>query len=233
MYNILKILTFFLTVTSTFHPVLAQEDQRKRMRELEIGTGFNFLGPGRQMADLMVEYGFDETAQSWFTGSDIKHPHYRKVGITGYLSCDQNIGQRSQLGIIFNYSFLNEVYGYSFVGGYLFVRFSNISLVALYSYGLNKHLEVNAGPVLMINSGNETSEDGQGKDKYTRLSPGLLTGLNLKIWNGRVTFGKIGTYYLLTTKNKMGPYSTDFSAIPESKINFSYLTVLFAFGLKF
>ena len=232
MNKLTKYTVLFLMITSMTTSTLAQEAQSKKKGELEIGFGPHFLGPAYQMAKLMVKYNFDVNQPSFWKGEkDIKYPHNNQFGAIN-LSYSHYIGPRSQLGILLNYTPRQTVYGYSPIGGHLEVRFSSISLVPLYSFELKKYLEFEAGPTLMINSGNK-SRGGLYNEKYTKLSTGLFTELNLKIWNSKVTFGEIGTYYQLDIGNNMGPYTGDnATSIPESKFRFSYLNIFFVFGLK-
>ncbi len=212
---------------------IAQEDQPQKKWKIEGGLGLNVSVSGRQMASLMKEYNFDIPSGNWFWGGTSEHPHYSKPGCTLNVTYYHSFKQRSQLGIRLNYAWLTTVYGNSNDAGYLFVRFSNFSLVPVYSFKLNKNWEFEAGPTLLINSGNKTSHSGTGTDKYTKLTYGLLAGFRFKIWDSSKTYGKIGSYCLVMPGNKMGPYTalgTEY--IPESKIDFSNLNICFSVGLK-
>ena len=228
-YNAIhKYKVVFLRGTSYIDKFFNEPDPNKK-GELEIGFGINLLGPVHQMANLMEEYGFNESYTSM--GFLLEFPNYNEEGFTMHFSYNKYIGFRSQVGIILYYSILNKVRGHS-GGAYspredLDIEFKNFSIIPLYSFELKPYCEFDVGPALMINSGNDVYYSSEGSN-YTKASIGLLTGLNIKIWNGKTTFGKIGTYYLLTTSSKMGPYST----IPESKINFSYLNIFLAFGFN-
>jgi hypothetical protein len=219
----MKILTVVLLVTSIMQSTSAQEDQTKHKGKLEIGIGFNFFGPTQQMADLMVKYGFNATSASSFFGPAVNYPVYQPLGFTYLISYSRYLGPRSQLGILFSHSGLREISGNSNLSEALDIKFSNVSVVPLYTFELSKYAEFQAGPALMINSWNNSS----------KLSPGLLSALYLKIWDGAVTYGKLGTSYLLTYGNKMGPFTGTYgTTIPESKINFGHLNILFSLGLN-
>jgi hypothetical protein len=232
----LKVLSAILLISLLSDYASAQQDTIQKKGNLEIGLGITCFGPGRQMADLMSKYGFDATSPADWFGDAQAHPHYNRVGFSSQLSYSRYISHLYQLGLMLNYSRLSEVMGYSNGGWYLFVRLSSISLVPYITIPLNKYLEGQAGVALMINEGKKTSSGGPIAEKYNRISPGLLAGLNLKIWNARTTYGKIGTSYLLAPGNKMGPY-TDYDPvndvrIPESGIRFSQMHVNFIFGMK-
>lgn len=241
MKKIIKLTTAALIIISLTHSAMAQKDQSKNKDELGIGFGLTAFGPARQMADLMVKYHFDDSYKNWFGGDIVDNPHYHKGGVSIGMSYYHYIGSRSKLGIRLNYTAFSEVFGYTNTGllGFLNVKFSSVSIIPIYSFELNKSWEFEAGPALMFNSGNKDRAPGEqnlgsSEDKYTGFSAGLLTGVNLIIWKSRVTFGKIGSYYVLATGNKMGPYTPAISSlyIPKSKINFSYLNMLFTFGFR-
>jgi len=220
----------------------AQEAKPKKNVKIEFGIGLNFSGPQQQMGDLMKNYGYDDTQKNWFkifnSKDYITYPIYSDAGFNTHISCSYRLAQRSQLGIIVNYSFFGEVDGYSYEYGYLDIRLSNLSLIPLYTYDLKDYLELQVGPGLMINSGNKyTIGLPATNEQYTSYTLGLFTGLNIKIWDHSLTFGKIGANYLLTTDSKMGPYSSQkimggSQMLPESKINFSRLNFFFAFGFN-
>jgi len=215
----------------------AQDTVNQKKGKIVLGIGINLLGPKLEMSDLMVKYGFDSQA-ALFGGGTTIYPQYSSVGFSGLISYSHYVSRRSQLGILFNYSHLGEVLGYSAGRGNLFVSFSNISIVPLYIFGLKETFEFRAGPAFMINSGNNTTDGhSDNPENYTQFSMGLLTGLGAKLWDSRVTFGKFETFYLLTYKNNMGPYTpsasgNDMEGIPESRMNFSHLNFIFALGFK-
>jgi len=234
----LLLLTLNLALCCMMFSTSAQETAKYKKGIFEIGIGMNFFGPKLQMADLMTKYGFDDENNSWLSsmGSSPPNPHYSKVGFTGMISYSYNIAPRSQLGILLNYSYLDAVSGFSSNSGYLTVSFSNISLVPVYKLKVKENTEFLAGPAIMINRGNKTNEDSDNTENYTKLSFGLLMGMSVNIWDSQKSYGKIGAYYLLTYKNKMGPYTSSDSmnerAIPEDTFNFSHLNIILAIGFK-
>lgn len=156
MKTIIQLAAVFLAITSTIYPAPSQESQPGKKGELEIGFGSSYLGPGKQMANLMREYDFDETSPpstGWFAGGPIQHPHYNKSGITAHLTYSHFITSRSQVGIHVSYAALSEVFGYSSVVGLVVVNFSSVSIAPIYSFEPANFLEFEAGPSLMINSG--------------------------------------------------------------------------------
>lgn len=218
--------------------VAAQDDKPTKKGTLEISLGFNAIGPNNEMDKIMVDNGFDATTTGGLFGggSDIEHPNYSKIGFSGLLAYSRYFTFRSQWGIMVSYSGFDEIWGATENGDLLGIGFSNVSIIPLYRYDFAKVLELTAGPAILINFGKRTSSPNSDAEKYTAVSPGLLCGLNLKIWNRRVTCGKIGTNYLFAAESNMGPYSTsnwlgEPSTIPESKIGFGHLMVYFAFGV--
>jgi hypothetical protein len=216
----------------------AQEIKSNKKMKIEFGIGLNFSGPQLQIGELMKIQGYDDSYRNWFTGDIITHPIYSGTGFNAHISCFYSLAPRSQIGIMLNHSGFGEVNGYSIALGYLDVRLSNFSLIPLYMYNLNEYLELQAGPALMVNSGDKYSIGLRAtNEQYIDYTLGLFTGFNLKIWNRSVTFGKIGANYLLTTDSKLGPYTSEAflrksHIFPESSINFSHLNIVFAFGFK-
>ena len=212
----------------------AQEVQTKK-GTLAIYFGFTSVGPARQMSELMKTYHFDETTENWLFGGATEHPHYDPVGYTGAISYSYPLTTKSELGLNARYAYLQEVAGSSEVGGLMFVQFSNFSLIPFYTFHINKIIDLQAGPALMINNGDKTSDYEESDDNYTRISPGAMAGIDFNIWNGKATTGKLEINYLLTVPQKMGPYSSktyiELATIPESKIGFSYLSVTFGVGI--
>jgi len=236
MNKYLFLLAVILSASLMTLSTSAQETQTVQKGRLSFGIGMNFFGPRNQMADLMVEYDFDRPSSNWLFGGKTEHPNYAKVGFTGFIAYSRYFTSKSQIGLLLNYASLSEVDGNSYTAGALNVRFSNVSLIPLYTFELAKYLELMAGPALMINSGNKTSWAVKLTDDYTKLSAGVLTGLNLKIWDRKVNTGNLSLYYLFSTANKMGPYTAEngvnTSAIPESKFRFNYLNLIFVLGFK-
>jgi hypothetical protein len=224
-----------MIVSSMMLSLSAQEVPSKKKGNLEIGIGVNTFGPVPQMATLMVEHGFDIPSENWLFGGPLhEHPSYDRVGLSFQISYSRNLGPRSQLGIMLHYSRLRNVWGYTYIDEYLNVLFSSVYVVTLYTFELNQYWDFQVGPGLMINSANPKYAEDAKKD--TKLSPGLLIGLNLKIWDKTLTYGKISTHYLLTTRNNIGPYTVEAWSggatvtIPESKIGFGHLNIVFTLG---
>ncbi len=186
----------------------------------------------------MKDYHFDATTSDNFLGGgSITHPFYgSQAPFTFQISYSYKMGERSKLGLLLSHSDLREVLGVSTETGYedfLFVSFSNFSIIPIYTYQVFKVLDVQAGPALMFNSAKETSLPSN--DNYNKISAGLLAGLNLRIWNTRVTYGKLSASYLFATYNRMGPFTADsFSPtkpyIPETSIGFGHFIFGFVMG---
>ena len=236
--NASRLLTMTMIVSSMMLSLSAQEVPPKKKGNLEFGLGFNTFGPEREMAKLMVEHHFDKNSQNWLFGGTIKHPNYDRVGLSLQISYSHYLGPRSQLGILFQISSLNTAHGHANPGGKLDIGFSNISLVPLYTYDLGESWEIQVGPALMINLAYqdpfENEEIYTEPTMETKLSPGLLSGLNLKIHESRIFYLKIGIQHLLTTYNNIGPFTSEDYAgtttLPESRVNFSHLKIHFVLG---
>ena len=217
----------------------AQKNSSEKKGNLEILLGGNVGSPASQMYDLMIQYQFNATTLSLFGGGYLTSPSYGvAIPFTGQIAYTYKIGAKSKAGLILSYSNLKEVDGTSMETGYpayLFVSFSNISVIPIYRYELLKFLELQAGPALMFNNGK--TNNASANQSYSQVGAGLLTGLNLRIWDSHVTYGKISTSYLFATKSKMGPFSTtDYItdqevSIPESSIGFSQLIIGFVLGV--
>lgn len=217
----------------------AQEASYSKRGNLEFGVGINLLGPASQMADLMIEYGFDETTFDWVHMEQTEYPVYASLGLSFQAAYSKYIAPRSQLGAQLNYAWLRKVQGLSATAGDLDIFFSSIYLTPYFTYEPWSILELQVGPSLMFNTGRKTSLYDENveetKASYTRLSGGLLAGLNVVLWNGLDYYGKIGVQYILAIPNSMGPYSATYGfdqteTIPESKIGFGHLNLTFIFG---
>jgi hypothetical protein len=241
MKQLVKYLIMILMVSSTMNYAFAQDTKSDKKVKFEFGLGVNCSGPQQQIADLMKKYGYDDTQKvlfKIFTNKDyITYPNYSDVGFNTYIALSYHVAPASQVGIKLNYSAFGQVSGFSSQYGYLDVKLVSLSIIPVYTFGFKKVVELQAGPALMINSADNINLRSElTNERYTQHSLGLFTGLNLMIWDRRVTFGKIGMNYLLTTDCKMGPYTADSNSntyqIPESTLNFSYLNIIFAFGFN-
>jgi hypothetical protein len=237
MKKSLVLSAFFLLFFLVMFSAKAQDKLPEKKGSLEISLGFNAFGPNHEMDKIMVDNGFDATTHSGLFGggSEMEHPNYSKIGFSALLSYSNYFSSCSQWGIMVSYSGFDEIWGATENGDLLGISFSNISLIPLYRCDLAKVLELTAGPAILINFGKRISSPSSSAENYTAIAPGLLCGLNLKIWNRRVTCGKIGSNYLFAAKSKMGPFTTsdytgEISTIPESKIGFGHLMVYFSFG---
>jgi hypothetical protein len=215
----------------------AQETLSDKKVKIELGVGINFSGPQQEMGDLMKTHGYDDSSENWFTGDIITNPNYSNIGLNSHISISYCIAPKSQLGIMLSRSNFGNVSGYSNTKGSIDFGFKNTSIIPFYTFEPKEVLEIQVGPALMINSANNTTSSGNyASENCTDNSIGLFTGLNLKLWDRKVTFGKLGANYLLTTNFQIGPYTTESSGnsytFPESKINFSHLNVVFAFGFN-
>lgn len=219
----------------------AQEVSFSKRGNLEFGVGVNLLGPTSQMADLMREYGFDATTFDYVHMEQTDYPVYAPMGFSFEAAYSKFVAPLSQLGGRLNYSWLGKVQGLSETAGDLDIAFSSIYLTPYITYEPGHIFDLQAGPSLMINTGRKTSlydeNIEESKASYTKLSGGLFAALNINLWDGLDYYGKIGIQYILAFPNNMGPYDAtggfDYTeTIPESKIGFSHLNLLFIFGFN-
>ncbi len=217
----------------------AQEGQNRRVGGIEIGAGVNFFGPSSQMSALMETYGINDNILDWVHETSEQYPRYFPMGLAFNLSYIKYVKAQTKLGVTFHYSGFGKVQGYSDTYGDLDVRFSSVYVAPMYFREVLPSLEIQAGIPLMVNIGRKTSlydeNVEESNDSYVKLSAGLLVGINFKLWDGMDTYGKIGASYLLAMPNKMGPYTISYGfdetrSIPESKIGFSHMNVMFTLG---
>ncbi len=236
-----RILTVFFLVSSLVLSSPAQEASFSKRGNLEFGAGINLFGPASQMADLMREYGFHESTFDWVHMEQTQYPVYAPLGLSFQVAYSKYISPRSQLGAQLNYSWLRKVQGLSATAGDLDIFFSSIYLTPYFTYEPWRVLELQVGPSLMVNTGRKTSLYDENveetKASYTKLSGGLFAGLNVILWDDLDYYGKIGIQYILAIPNNMGPYSSTYGfdqteTIPESKIGFSHLNLVFIFGFN-
>lgn len=232
------LLTTFLPFIFLVYTANAQNKKPEKKGTLEIRLGFNAIGPNNEMDKIMVDNDFNVTTNSGLFGggSEIEHPNYSKIGFSAQFTYLRYFTTHSQWGVMLSNSIFDQIWGADENGDLLGISFLNFSIIPLYRYDLAKVFELTVGPALLINFGKRTSSPNADAEKYTAVSPGLLCGINLKIWNRKATCGKIGTNYLFATKSKMGPYTAsnwngESSTIPETKIGFDHLMVYFSFGI--
>jgi len=226
----------FVSVLLASSASLAQEETKSKNGELEIVLGLNFFGPAPQMARIMEDFHFDQTTQPYWGDRTKEHPNYPPFGGLFQLSYSHYLGQRSQLGIILHWASLRRVEGHHAQAEELEVRFSNTSIIATYNYDLNHCWEIQTGPAMMVNDSYGTYPDTEDFTDYTSITPGVFLGLSTRIWDSRVTYGKIGTHLLITGRVSTGPFTAESwfyettATIPEHKLGYSHFNLYFAFG---
>lgn len=229
------VLTTFATLTLS-----AQANQTQRIGGFEFGAGMNILGPIFKMSNLMVEYGFDEYELNWVHLDEKNYPRTIPAGVSLQASYFRQIKTNTKFGLKVDFTRFSKVYGLSTVSGHLDVLFSSIYLTPVYGWETDGNLEIYGGPSLMINRGRKTSIydeiEEETEERYTKLSPGLLAGVCLKLWDGTDTYGKVGLHGVLALPAKMGPFSAkygfnSYDTIPENKVGFSHIQLVFIFGI--
>jgi len=212
-----KLLMLFLIFCFEILPAPAQQIETEKKGYLEFLTGFNAVGPAKQMFQLMIDNNFDERVSGFF--GTTTNPNYSGIPITFQVGYHYQYATKSKIGLLIRYSSLNEVQGASASGSrvYLFEKFSNLSIIPVYSYKIFNDVEVQAGPALMFNKAEETSLPSI--NNFNSVSAGLLAGLNIKLWDKKVSYGRLSTNYLFAIPTKMGPFVPDYnqgSSIPET-----------------
>ena len=215
------------------------QNETRRIGGFEIGFGVNALGPNAHMAGLMEEYNFNAGVANWVYLSDKEYPFYFPLGITVELAYFRILKERHSAGLMLDYSRFSKVHGYSDRSKELDLVFSSQSMLPFYRYRLSDYLQVQAGIPLMLNRGRKTSIYDENveetRDHYLRFSTGVMAGLNLDLWDGTDTYGKLSLNYTLCLNNTMGPFSAvygfgDLDTIPEDNFNFSHLSLVFTLG---
>ena len=82
-----RILTVFFLVSSLVLSSPAQEASFSKRGNLEFGAGINLFGPASQMADLMREYGFNESTFNWVHMEQTQNPVYASLGLSFQADC--------------------------------------------------------------------------------------------------------------------------------------------------
>ena len=234
----MRLISLFLFIIFPALIVQSQEEASVEKSTLKLSVGLNTFGPVWKMSRLMIENDFDVTTPNWFSGSDISHPKRDPLGFTSQLSWSLSTGERRNIGFILDASYLRQVTGYSLVAEWLTVSFTSFYLAfPVFGFELSgdqEGIELQAAPLVMVNSGRETGT-GQYPEKYLRVSPGLMAGAALKLWDKPVTFGELGVRVASGLPFKMGPFvAEDFwgvsDEIPESGYWFSHINFVFNLG---
>ncbi len=219
---------------------LTAQDETRRIGGFELGAGVNFFGPKAHMSELMTFHAFDAGIVNWIYLREQEYPFNRPSGLSFEMSYSRILkDQRSELGALFHFSRFSKVHGYSEISKELDVVFSSMSLTPFYRFGLNDFLELQGGPTLLLNQGKKTSiydeNVDETMDRYWRISAGLTAGLNIHLWDGMETYGKLGLHYTIAVPSSMGPFSAaygfnELDTIPKDSYNFSHLNLMFILG---
>jgi len=236
----MRVVSLFLLFMFPALIVWSQEEPVAEKSVLKISIGLNTFGPVWRMSRLMIENDFDITTSNWFSGADISHPRKDPTGFTSQISWSKSTAERRNTGFVLNYSYLRQVTGYSLVAEWLTVSFSSLYLAfPVFGFELpgdQEGIELQAAPLVMVNSGRETGT-GQHPESFLRVSPGILAGASVKLWNKRVTFGEFGVSVASGIPVKMGPFVAEnfwevSDEIPESGYWFSHINLVFSFGFN-
>lgn len=216
-------------------PLSAREDQKGKRGELEVFNGLNLYGPANPMSGIMIDYHFDRTTYPYWGDRPKEHPDKRGLGMLFGVSYARYIGQKSKVGIVLHIAGLRSVEGYHSIGEDLHVELSSMSIIATYQLDLHPKWEFQTGPSIMFNQSRQRNPESEAYDQDTLISPGLLLGLNAKIWDSRVTYGKIGSRLLITGRVDTGPFIAESidgetAAIPVSKLGYTHMNLYFALG---
>jgi hypothetical protein len=215
----------------------AQKVYKKKKGELEIGTGLTFFGPAPQMAKIMVDYNFDQTTQPFWGDRKVEHPDYPPFGLSFHVSYARYIREKFQLGLILQFNGLRTVKGYHIEAEDLDVAFSNTSIILTSHYKPNQYWEIRAGPALMVNDSYRSDIEVEYDPYFTTITPGVLIGLNAKIWDSEKMYAKIGAHALITGRVETGPFTVESMdgftvSVRKSELGYSHVNLFLLFGYK-
>lgn len=216
-------------------PLAAQEESKKK-GELEVFNGINLYGPATPMSRIMTDYHFDLTTYPYWGDRPKEHPDKSGLGMLIGIAYARYIGENSKVGIVLHSAGLRSVKGYHAVGEELQVDLYSTSVIATYQLDLNRTWEFQTGPAIMFSTCGQRLPDYDDYDLKTHITPGLLLGLNARVWDSRITYGKVGSRLLITGGIDCGPFTAESidgesATIPESRVGYSHLNLYFAFGL--
>lgn len=226
-------LAIILQLSFVSMPASAQEETSPKKGILEFGFGFSSLGPTSQMVKLMKEYNLDGSHMNIFLNKK-QYPRYLWLGSELHLAYFRQVTEKSRLGITFNTLERGAVSGYSTAGnGLLKIRFSQGSIALLYRHQLDKHLQFEAGPAIVINDATTDTNENDSQD-YTAVSPGLKLGFNLEVLEWKKSNLKSDIKLIYSGSHTMGPFSAlgDYvtTTIPENKFRFNFVRIGLIWG---
>ncbi len=202
--------------------------------DIDLAFGSSFGGPAHNMLKIMQQYGYNYYHPGLFFGP-VQYPVKDRGGMNIALTYSHSLEHDGKLAAELAFSRVGVASGYSGTYGPLSVGFKSIVLATYYAYR-KKPMEFRVGPTVQYNI---VYNDYIPENKTTidhGISFGILGGMGIGFWNGKVTYGKLTGEYRLTYANSMGPFpamnnQNNDAEIPESKLNFSQGAVNFVFGI--
>lgn len=235
--SLIRLSFLILTIGICFQLQLsAQYDVQKEGGKLEITGGLVFYGPANRMKTQLMDQGFDERVQGFIFGP-IQYPVIvSEAGTHLALSYSWSFKPKQRLGIEFNHAYLREIAGLNGAGNSLELGFNTYGLGVFYSYS-SRPWTFKVGPQLNLNRvyGIDIRDFNEVKETVsTTLSAGLNLAIEIYLWNGKRTYGKLGTMYLVSYATEHGPYPFDNGpgSLESSNLNFGYGSVYLSLGIN-
>lgn len=200
--------------------------------------GPTFGGPTNQFSRYLEREGFDITSAGFIFGPT-SYPV--KSGPRGSYSLKytSNYKEKGEFGVELSLSELGQVVGQNRSDDGIKVGFRSYTLGIDYTFG-TRLTKLSIGPVLMINDMYRIpfgSFDEIKEKISTQIALGLKGQALIYFWNTKSTYGNFGVSYLISYPIEQGPFPLNSvpgeeNALDPIKLNFSYGSVFFSFGVK-
>jgi hypothetical protein len=219
----------------------AQDQKLSKWGSFDFFIGLNGYGPAKQMNNLMIDNKFNATISNIFDkNKTTSYPKINGSTRTIQFSFSKRLKTKTSLGILFSSSEMKSITGLSTQTGvlnYLSVRLSDYSIFPYFSYEFIEKINIQSGIGLMMNRCGKTAGGNLvGEENYQKTSAGFLVGLNMKLWDRSVSYGKIAFQYILTSSTNMGSFTAENikgkEVVEANKINYSRLNFGLVFGFK-
>lgn len=232
----LCIIGFFLVTQTFLGQATSNNSVKNKKNRIDLDIGYAGSAAVNQIKDLMISYGYNDPTTGWLfnAGEIINHPRVGVPQIFVNGSYTNFYKEKTGIGVDLRYAYLNEISGYSENKGYLFITLYSVSAGLHMTYRLFKSAEVSLGPLVSLNSGDDT---GVESNKFNDLSIGLDGKISFVMAEGKVSFWALNAEYIFMSKAGLGPYeTTDYTTVytlPESKISFNTFQIGLIYGFKF
>ncbi len=225
------LMSFFLLL---FMPLVSAQTNPQSANDffekdgLEISIGLALGGPNRRFAEILEDVGFNERINGLF--GPIYYPVTRGKGGAFTLGYNRRLGKGPRLGVELSFADLGETAGSR--NGYVEAAFR--------SYGIGAYCDIlssvwilRAGPQLMFNT--VFRSESSGDVLSTSTTAGLKVNLEVRLWNGKSTYGKLGGFYILTYATEHGPFpitSGNSEELEARNLNFGYGALQLTMGIR-